>query len=406
MGTIFYYLKKSKSEFVAFILSSFYFFRQSLKLLPISNSKVVAANLDVFYVAGPVWILKNRQNKRALLLPLGFFLSLLLYAFIQILVYPSIDVLKVLINILKLALCFCSLLFAKEYYKECDIFKFCIYTTLFYFLFSVISMLDRRSVVFWTQNDVVNKYSLSRLQLFYLEPSELGFHIIIIAIFLIGFLMISRTKKTIIILILSLLLNVFVLILAKPLGAIGFGLISIAVMVLFDLFQSNSKHKRLIYLSLFFICLFIIIFLIITKNSLYLRIIDTINGRDSSNNFRITITYRFLVQSLFDTHGLGVGFGNLRTDVLIQKYSYLGYTTSLANSFPAFIAEGGLFAIIFLIGFFYFLFRKCLRSKSIIKWGVLIFLFLYQLFGGHFTSGLYWILYGIILSDFDEKSLM
>ena len=46
------------------------------------------------------------------------------------------------------------------------------------------------------------------------------------------------------------------------------------------------------------------------------------------------------------------------------------------------------------------------RRPTALKIALLVFLFLYQIFGGHFTSGLTWALYGLCVSEFDEHKEM
>ena len=55
-----------------------------------------------------------------------------------------------------------------------------------------------------------------------------------------------------------------------------------------------------------------------------------------------------------------------------------------------------------LIGY---LTKHTFKEYSLLKVGLLVFLVAYQIFGGHFTSGLTWALYGIIASKFNENNI-
>lgn len=379
-----------------------YFFRQIPSYIPFYNGQVLAGNLDIFYLGAPIYFIQNRKKLKNLKIPLLFLGVSVFYSFAQLLIIPRINILKLIINLVKLFLCVCLIFYITNNFYRINFLIISLFCSCLFFAFSIIAFFNKHSF-FWTQNDFVNKYSPSRLKLLYLEPSELGYHLIIILIFLFGYLLIIKTRRFKIILCSLIIVDLTVLFLANPLGAISFGAIAFFVMVIFDWINYNTKNKTKIYLILFCVVVLICIYLVISKNSIYMRILDTINGADSSNWYRVDVSLSFLFQSLKDTKGLGIGFGNLRTDNIVSQYSYLGYSTPLASSFPSFIAEAGIFAIIILAILMIALLRSCVRSHSAIKWGLFVFIISYQLFGSHFTSGLNWIIYGIILSDFSEN---
>ena len=78
-----------------------------------------------------------------------------------------------------------------------------------------------QSPLFWITNDYVNKYTTTRLRLFYYEPSELGFRLIIVMVVLIGFFLASKCKKEKVLLAVLILVDAFTLYLARSMGAIG-----------------------------------------------------------------------------------------------------------------------------------------------------------------------------------------
>lgn len=394
-----------KSNAYNILFSICFFFRQVFALLSLNAKELLGGNADIFYIGGILSIYQNRKNIKRLkpiLLTIGF---LLLYATIQMFALTNITFIKLLINIVKISLCLLLALFVLDNYSKINIFRALVLITSFNIFFTVIALFFRNSLVFWTQNDVVNKYDLSRLKLFYLEPSELGFHIIVVIIFLLGYYVVTECCNQKRIIILSLCLNAIVLYFTKPLGAIGFGALAISILFLYDWIRNYSKKKTFMYILVLIFGLLIIVYMVISNNPIYLRFLDTLNGNDSSNGYRIKVAFSVMAQSLADTKGLGIGFGNMRTSTIFNQYSYLGLTTSLANSFPSFIIEGGIFAILFIVLLAIILIRSCIKSHSAVKWSLFTLLFTYQIFGGYFTSTLYWILYGLILSGFHENQI-
>ena len=155
---------------------------------------------------------------------------------------------------------------------------------------------------------------------------------------------------------------------ARPLGAIVIVAFSIGIMLLVDLIYRPTKVKFTIYgvLLVFFIALLIVLMQI--KSPIIMRIIDTLNGKDASNSYRIGVTLDVFRQSFIDYKGLGCGFGNLNTNYFISKYSNLGLVVVVTNSFFYFVIETGIIGMIVLIAFIVILLKRCLKDKSLIKW--------------------------------------
>lgn len=387
------------------IFSVCYFFRQSLALFIESGKEILGGNADIFYFGGVITLYQNRKNLKKLAPAFSVIILLLTYSVIQIAFLHNISVLKLIINLIKMSLCILLTHFVYDNLKKVNIYNILIGITLLNFAFTLIAIFFKTSIVFWTQNDFVNKYDLSRLKLFYLEPSELGFHLLIVIIFLLGFYIVCTEKKYKNQIIVLLIINILVLYFSKPLGSIAFGGLAIFTLLLYDWIKNNTEQKTRAYIVIFLLLFLTVFYVIYSKNSVYLRVVDTFQGKDASNWYRIKVAFSVMLQSFIDTKGIGIGFGNLRTTTLFDKYSYLGLHTSLANSYPSFIVEGGIFAIVFILVLNFILIRACIRSHSSIKWSLLVFLITYQIFGGYFTSTLYWILYGVILGDFTENNI-
>lgn len=382
------------------IIAILYYFRQGAKV--IKDSVTLGGNLDPFYLLAPMYIKDNYKEKRKLKNIAVVFMIMILYFFIQDLIIGNLNIIKGFVNIIKINICFLATLYVIQNYSKVNLKKISFIISIFYAISIPISFIFKESNILWRLNDIHNKYTLVRLHLFYLEPSELGFHISIIIIILLGFLLVSKSKKEIINISILIFLNLIVLYMARPMGAIVILTCSVIFMFIVDYIYNPSKMKLKLYIGVLFALIILFIYMMISKSPIYMRIIETINGTDASNNFRIKVTLDVLKQSLIDTKFIGAGFGNMNTVEFISKYNNLGLTEVMANSFIYYIVETGIFGIVTLFTGIYFLIKSCFKSKSTLKWGICSFLIMYQILGGYFTSGLYWALYGIILSSFNE----
>jgi hypothetical protein len=148
-----------------------------------------------------------------------------------------------------------------------------------------------------------------------------------------------------------------------------------------------------------------IILFIATKSSIYMRTVDTLNGSDSSNSYRVNVTQEFTSAAVTNTEGIGVGLGNLNTDRTRKIFMSTGMTAVVAASFPYFIAEGGIFAILYSVLLLLFLTINVIFKKNMMLASLLIFIFLYQIYGGYFTNPVNWVVYGLILSRWTPEQI-
>ena len=385
------------------LISIFYYFRQATKIFGSGGvENILAGNLDPFYITAPAYFYQNYNNKKKIKKLLIFIIPIVSLGIIQYIFNKDLNILKMIINISKIIICIISMLYVIDNYKKIDILKITKITSILFAISIPLSIIFYKSNILWRHNDIHNKYNLSRLNLFYLEPSELGFHLSILIIILMGYLLISNKIREKIVLISLIITNCIVLYMAKPLGAIVIVTFSIFVMLLLDLVYRPTKLKFKLYGVFLTVFLCIALVLIYQKSPIIMRIYDTINGTDSSNSYRIGVTLDVFKQSFIDYRGLGCGFGNLNTNSFISNYGDLGLVVVVTNSFFYFAIETGIVGIIALLVFIIYMLKRCINKKSLINWGLFIFLILYQIFAGHFTSGLYWILYGFIISNFNE----
>lgn len=394
------FLNKNLKELIISILI---FFKQSAKLFSEKYATTLGGNVDPFYFFGGFYIIKNLKNKLALKKYMKYVLPLIIYAIVQsvvLVVFFELSILKVLINVTKICLCIGVMLYVIENYKKINFLKIVKIFTYINLIFLIFATTLGRETFLWRLNDYFNDYSNIRLQMFFLEPSELGFHVAIVIIFLLTYFLNAEILKDKVKIIFLIIINVICLMLAKPMGAICLLALSIAVMFTYWLIKNPTKRNIIIYITIVLLAIMLVVILIIQQNPIVMRVFDTINGSDKSNNYRIGVSFNTFFNTLKDYFLLGCGFGNINTDHFITKYSL---DTVIVNSFVYFWIETGLFGLIYSLIIIYQLLKSCIKSKSILKWGLFVFLVLYQLVGSHFVSPLNWILYGIILSDFHEK---
>lgn len=391
--------ENSKEIFIAIM----YFFRQTGQFLTKSKSTTLGGNLDPFFLVAPLEIWDRIKKRKITVRFIGIFVPIIIYTIIQILALEKIIISKTIINVIKICICILVMIYVKNHISEIDIYKITKILSIGMAVFAIISLILRDNNVLWRFNDTINKYTTTRLQLFYLEPSELGFHVAILIIIQLSFLFTIKNKKDKKICIIYIGINTIILYMARPFGAIVILTISVLAMLIRNLFKQFTKEKMLLGILIGSILIVAVIFMYTNKSPIVMRMIDTINGNDSSNKYRVNLSLKVLERSFNDYHYLGCGFGNLNSSSFKENYTDLGITEVLANSYIYYIIEGGIFAIVTLTILVIYLIKYTFKEYSMMKIGLLIFLVAYQIFGGHFTSGLTWALYGIIISDCNEN---
>lgn len=387
------------SELIASVL---YVFRQSAQYFSETRAVTLAGNIDPLFLIVLFYIYKHLKRKEIPVDLLKILATVLLYASLQIIAIDHIDILRLTINVAKMMVCIGIMFYTIEFYGNFKFVEFSVLASGLYFTLTLFAITFRDTIL-WTFNDKINKYDLSRLKLFYLEPSELGFHVMILMIFLIGYLMVTRNIKTRIILLICTLTNVFVLYFTRSLGAITIGAFAIGMMLVIDWYRHRTRQKTMIYLAISIFGIIMLSIMVITKSSIIQRIMDTLQGTDQSNWYRVGVSLKVAKQSFLDFNGIGVGFGNMNTPHFALLYKYMGFAQVLVNSTIYFLVEGGIYALGFLVVLYTKLIKAIFKTKSLIKLGLFIFLALYQLVGSHFTNPLIWLLYGLIFSTFDEN---
>jgi hypothetical protein len=374
------------------IISLIYLFRQ-----------VFGPNLDILYFISLIFLIKDILFARGILLikAIKIFFPILLFALLQFIFLKNVDLFRTLINISKIFINIFLFLYCITFLKI-DYFKIVKWTSHFFIVSIPFAFIFKNSFL-WRHGDIINKFSETRLQLFYSEPSELSFYVSIVILFIIYYLTLNRKNKFTLNFKIYLCGLLYILYLSKGFGGIVCLLISIGILYLLNVFEKNSLKK---IITLMLITLSVLLFASIvfrTNNELINRFYAIYEGYDSSTNYRYFTGIKVMIAALQSTKGVGVGFGNLNTEYALSQLSYFGLLTRIANSFMYFIAEGGYFACFYLLYLFSYIIKKLSNNKNDykIKISLLFFVFLYQIGGGYFTNPINWIIYGIISSNYN-----
>ena len=399
-------MKNSKNIFHGIV----YFFRQSAKILSLRYKNIKGAtfggNLDPYYFIGVTNFFYIIKNKRKSIEFLKYIIPLIFIAFIQFVFVKDLAIGRHIINLIKIIICISIMLYVKYKYLKINLFEICKTFTILEVIFTLIAFLNTNNAILWRLNDYTNGLDLSRLQLFYLEPSELGFHVSIIIIILFSICLnnnyIEYHKKSIVLI----AINLIILYISKSMGAIAILFITAVLMSLVYLCRKKTMKNLLIFVILLVtLCGGAGIFLS-TNNNIAVRIRNTMSGKDNSVKYRVNVSLNVYKESLFDYNFIGCGFGNVNTDAFISKYRYLKLDQMIVNSFIYFWTETGILGVLYWIILIYIIIKSCLKSKSMIKYGLLIYVLLYQFVGSHFTNGLIWLIYGFIISNNTEKNVL
>lgn len=361
----------------------------------------LVGNLDFWYLLGPLYLWKNRKNRSKIKILIYILSAFFFLGVIQIIIRPEINIFKLVIMLAKISLCILVMLYVMENTDKINILSIAKIVSIMYAITLPIALIFRNNEVFWIIDDPNNAFSPNRLQFVYFEPSELGFRLVILLVILIGFFLVSDCRREKVFLGILIIINLIIFYFAKSMGTIGIGFLAISVMLLYDWIKHNTRIKTVVYTSGCVLLVIVAVVLVVTENDLYLRIVSTFQGYDSSTNYRIGRAYQILGESFLQYNGIGCGFGNVNTESFLSQWNL---KVVIVNSFVYYMVETGIFGVITLTAFISLLLYRCVKGKSAIKWGLFVFVIIFQFMGSHFTSGLNWVAYGIILSNFNERN--
>ncbi|MBZ9625480.1 hypothetical protein G9F71_021870 [Clostridium sp. FP2] len=387
------------------LMALLYCFHQMAANLPFAP-KTLTGNLDFFYalgIFGIIFVIFKRKKDISLLIICA--LPIAIYGILQRMIMVNLDIQKLMVNVSKITICISLMILVSREVHDFKIKKFIDYVCRIYIIFTPMALIFSSNEYFWRLHDTINKYSLTRLNLFYIEPSELGFHLSFIIIILMYLIIVEKDRKVNRKYIVYTVNCLILLVLSRAYGA-SVILLGTILSVSFVIIIAKMNYKNiLVGYGLTIIFTTIIIVSIVTKSSMYMRTVDTLNGSDSSNSYRVNVTQKFTSTAITSTGGIGVGLGNLNTESTRKIFKSTGMTAVVAASFPYFIAEGGLFGIAYLVILILFLLINVLFKRNMLLANLLLFSFLYQIYGGYFTNPVNWIIYGLILSKWTPEKI-
>ena len=94
----------------------------------------------------------------------------------------------------------------------------------------------------------------------------------------------------------------------------------------------------------------------------------------------------------------------MNTPAFLNQYTDWGLKTVITNSYVYYMTETGIFRSLDFRRLYLNPFLSVRKGKSAVKWGLFVFIVVFQFMGGYLTNGLNWVAYGIILSNFNERN--
>jgi len=387
------------------LMAILYCFHQMFANLPFV-SKTLTGNLDFFYalgILGTIFVIFKRKKDISLLIICA--LPIICYGIIQSMVIENLDMQKLMVNILKIAICVSLMILVSRKMNNFKLKKFIDYICRIYLILTPVAILLMKNDYLWRLHDTINKYSLVRLNLFYIEPSELGFHLSFIIIILMYLIMKEKVRRVSIKYIIYLIDCVILLALSGAYGSSVMLLGTITFISVVTILTKINYKNILVGYGLIMVFTIITILFVVTKSSIYMRTIDTLNGKDDSNSYRVNVTQKFTATAVTNTSGIGVGLGNLNTDNTRKIFKATGMTAVVAASYPYFIAESGYFGISYTVLLLTLLIVNISIKRNWLLANLFLFSFLYQIYGGYFTNPVNWIIYGLILSKWTPEQI-
>lgn len=347
-------------------------------------------NLDLYYFFSIIiiftyFIKKPKQLKKVMAFAVAIVVFQLIIGLING-VQQSYQ--RNLVTISKMILNIILMIYISQKYREWNVKQFINYVTLILLVETIAAFIFQNSVL-WRHNDLINVYSKTRLQLLYVEPSELSLHCgFLIILILISIKENGFDKRFI--------LNIAVvgldILLTAGMSGIACLAIAITIYVIIRIIKRDIS-KTFIELVVSFMALSLMV-LIIKKELLY-RIIAIMKGTDGSLYARFLGPSNVLFSVLKSTNYMGLGAGMLNTP---QGFSHTGLYYKFPNSIMYFIAEFGAIGIILLIYLNYKIFRIVRKSKKsylVMPW---VYVMVFQIIGGYYTNPFFWLAYGILFS--------
>ena len=269
--------------------------------------------------------------------------------------------------------------------------------------------------IFWITSSVSSGLEkLPRLKLLTYEPSYYSILLVPIAIYYylkMLFLKLPNTGLIAIMITLPLLLSFSMgVLLGIPLG------LAILLALNLKLFFVNKKISQYIFLIIF-LAVILIIFLLLfyPDNALFIRILNLIEGKDSSFRGRTFDSYKLAWEvaskkSILFGVGLGqVKFLGLELWRTFYQYNFSINEVAIPCAFAETLAVFGIVGIILRIGIQVFFFFRTRVYNNYYRLALFIFIFIYQFTGSYIynlAEYVIWILaFSPVFEEFNKRKL-
>lgn len=224
-----------------------------------------------------------------------------------------------------------------------------------------------------------------RLKLFAYEPSHYALLLSPVFIYFILKIFTGKTKH-------PLLLSAAVaipLLLSLSFGVLGALILALLITTVLFSQKLGTHSRRLLFYSLLFLGVAIVVILLIwPDNPVLLRIDNIIEGKDTSAKGRLYTSFMFAFD-LAKSHNLffGVGPGQtkiLAHDFIVNYYQYTGdfaTTVRIPNSMGEMFATFGLYGFLLKIFIEIYFFIRLKVYKNMFSISLFLFIFIYQFTG-------------------------
>jgi len=274
-----------------------------------------------------------------------------------------------------------------------------VYLNFYLTVIAVFLLLDG-IVVMWTSSTSIGALSSTlRLRMFTYEPSYYSLMLTPIFFYKYFSFFSDRSFKRFIpigILSISLLLSL----------SMGVILLLVFVTVFASLITANKNRTLFIIGSIFFSLVCTLVYLFNPSATLFARIVQFLNGNDTSGNARIFDPWiiAFRIVSKHKSFFTGVGWGHIQIvghDIIQNFYGYSDSTVvgyDLPNICCEIFAVLGLFGLVLFIGIQIYFYYKTNVKRSVYRKYIFWFIFIYQFTGSYSSSLLHYALIIIAFS--------
>lgn len=104
--------------------------------------------MDLFYIPALFYINDNYKDKKKVIHILKVISIFIIYSIIQVIFNKHIYILKLIINLLKIFICYLVFLYVKENYKRFNLFKITLYTTIIILILTLCAFIFNNSTFF------------------------------------------------------------------------------------------------------------------------------------------------------------------------------------------------------------------------------------------------------------------